>query len=58
MNTIEKALAENERALQMLKPLVARSHEGMHVYPNEYDKLQHQLRKVKFILIGLQGEEA
>lgn len=54
---IKKSIRYIDRALSQLEPLRIESHKGMSVYPNQYDKMNADLRNAKLALINIKNNK-
>lgn len=54
---IKKSIRYIDRALSQLEPLRIESHKGMSVYPNQYDKMNADLRNAKLDLINIKNNK-
>lgn len=56
-NKLKRAMQYIDRALTELEPLRIESHKGMNVYPNQYDKMNADLRNAKLELINIKNNK-
>ena len=54
---IKNVIRYIDKALSQLEPLRIESHTGMHVYPNQYDKMNAHLRSAKLELINVKNNK-
>lgn len=54
---IKKSIRYINRALSQIEPLRIESHKGMSVYPNQYDKMNADLRNAKLALINIKNNK-
>lgn len=54
---IKNSIRYIDRALSQIEPLRIESHKGMSVYPNQYDKMNADLRNAKLVLINIKNNK-